>query len=103
MLTPRWGQVFTDPGPSEPELTREMAAGGAKGAAAAGPKESTCAIILPQPIENKLTDEIFAAIAEAGFKVAHQEDRTLTAEQAAEFLAAYAACFRDGSPFVCMW
>ena len=59
--------------------------------AASAEKEYTCGVILPPPIESNLADEIFAKIAEAGFKVVRQDDRELTAEQARELLAGESA------------
>jgi thiol-disulfide isomerase/thioredoxin len=79
--------AYVDPGPAEPVVVKEAAAAGK--APPAGPKEHTLALILPIPLGMGMRDEIFAAIAEAGFKVAHQDDdRSISADDARTLLAA---------------
>ena len=75
-------------------------------------KEFTLALIKPDAVEAGHSDAIFAKIAEAGFKVAIQDEVTLTQEKAAEFYAEHKGnvvsflyfkqCVAKNKPHVCV-
>ncbi len=80
---------FVDPGPQDAAVGSEAAAAAGGSGAREPTREHTLALLLPAALREGLREPLFAAVAEAGFKVAAQDDaRALAPDDARALLAA---------------